>query len=68
MAKQEQMGVACNELKELGFAWSRLFGLGLKDGWLKAVKWDFWFASLTLLSLSILMKLCRMGWEGYNRR
>jgi hypothetical protein len=32
MAKQGQMGVAFNELKELGLAWSRSSGLGLKDG------------------------------------
>jgi NADPH2:quinone reductase len=37
MAKQGQVGVAFNAEKELGFAWSRLFGLGLEDGWLKAV-------------------------------
>jgi hypothetical protein len=37
IAKQGKAGVAFNAEKELGFAWSRLFGLGLKDGWLKAV-------------------------------
>ena len=65
MAKQGQVGVAFNELKELGFVWSRLLVLGLKDGGLKAVSspsvWDFGFASPTLLSLSILMKLSQVG-------
>jgi hypothetical protein len=41
--------------------------LGLKDGWLKVVSslsvWGFGFASLTFLWLSILMKLCEVGWE-----
>jgi hypothetical protein len=32
IAKQGQVGVAFIESKELGFAWSRLLGLGLKDG------------------------------------
>jgi hypothetical protein len=72
MAKQRQVGVASNELKELEFAWSRLFELGLKDGWLKAVSslsvWGFSFTSLTFLSLSILMKLCEVGREWYSSR
>jgi NADPH2:quinone reductase len=36
-ARQAQVSVAFNAEKELEFAWSRLFGLGLKDGWFKAV-------------------------------
>ena len=37
-ATQGQVGIAFNDQKELGFAWSRLFGLGLQDGWLHPVR------------------------------
>ena len=36
-AKQGSVGSAFGDQKELGFAWSRLFGLGLQDGWFHPV-------------------------------